>query len=240
MKIFAGLWLGGMGLFILIVGIHYLSRGEVPSAFVALCGAAFCFGFAAPQVKVVAGRVIPRIQSDSSGTLFRPDRGIELPMQAALGGGVLACLLILILLPMGRLAIPVPPNMRYSLPFMAAVISASGLPILWRNIRRGSVSHLRLTAEGFEILQGWRPRCADWDSVKDIGSEVPNRKAQTPSTIVFILSDDSVQTFTASAYTPDGTALKELVRFYWQHPEARDELTDGRASQRLLDKLGAA
>ncbi len=30
-------------------------------------------------------------------------------------------------------------------------------------------------------------------------------------------------------YTPKGTALIEMVRFYWQHPEQRDELTDGRA-----------
>ena len=34
-------------------------------------------------------------------------------------------------------------------------------------------------------------------------------------------------------YTERGTALVELVRFYWQHPEQRAELTDGRALQRL-------
>jgi hypothetical protein len=33
--------------------------------------------------------------------------------------------------------------------------------------------------------------------------------------------------------TPDGSAMRELVRFYWQHPESRDELTDESALKRL-------
>lgn len=35
------------------------------------------------------------------------------------------------------------------------------------------------------------------------------------------------------SYTPKGTALIELVRFYWRHPEQRTELADGRALERL-------
>jgi hypothetical protein len=31
--------------------------------------------------------------------------------------------------------------------------------------------------------------------------------------------------------------LRELIRFYWKHPESRDELTDGRAVERLAQSL---
>jgi hypothetical protein len=50
------------------------------------------------------------------------------------------------------------------------------------------------------------------------------------------MADDSAPTIAAGAITPDGTALRELVRFYWEHPESRGELTDGRALKRLADE----
>ncbi|BBX68276.1 hypothetical protein [Mycolicibacterium psychrotolerans] len=235
--IIAAVVFGAFGVFTAIVACVQLMRQEVPSAIVAMGATVFCLGFVVPAFKTVPGRVMPRVQSDGRGTTFRPDRGIEIPIQVAMAGALVSSVLILVLLPLGRLAIPVPPNMRYALPFTSAFLVAGIAPMLWRNIRRGSMSYLRLTAHGFEMVQGWRPQGADWAFVKDVASEVPNQKAQTPSTIVFVLSDDTVLRFTASAYTPDGTALRDLVHYYWQHPESRDELTDDRAHARLLAAL---
>jgi hypothetical protein len=47
------------------------------------------------------------------------------------------------------------------------------------------------------------------------------------------MSDETTPTIAAGAMTPDGSAIRGLVRFYWEHPESRDELTDGRALKRL-------
>jgi hypothetical protein len=52
------------------------------------------------------------------------------------------------------------------------------------------------------------------------------------------MADDSAHTLAASAMTPDGAALRELVRFYWQHADSRDELTDGRVLKRLTTLIG--
>jgi len=42
-----------------------------------------------------------------------------------------------------------------------------------------------------------------------------------------------VAAMAAGGCTPDGRALREMVRFYWRHPECRGELTDGDALKRL-------
>jgi hypothetical protein len=54
--------------------------------------------------------------------------------------------------------------------------------------------------------------------------------------VVFVMSDDSAPTIAARSMTPDGEALRELARFYWEHPGSRGELTDGRAPKRLADE----
>ena len=236
-SVFAGLWLGAMGAFIAAVAFHYFTRGEVASAFVSLGGAAFFFGLVIPLFRTVPGRVTPRIQPDGQGTTFRPDLGVDIPVQISLAGLVTASVLTVILLPLGRFAIPVPSNMRYALPFTTAIIAVCGTPLLWRNLRRGSSRYLRLTVDGFEVADGWSPRSANWSSLEDIASEAPNQKTPTPGVIAFVMADDAVWTLTALAFTPGGTALRDLVRFYWQHPERRDELIDGRAEERLAARL---
>jgi hypothetical protein len=53
--------------------------------------------------------------------------------------------------------------------------------------------------------------------------------------IVLLMSDGRVHSFAAGGCTPDGTALRDLVRYYWQRSEDRAELADGRAVKRLTD-----
>jgi hypothetical protein len=119
---------------------------------------------------------------------------------------------------------------------MSAVIVLMGAPMLWRNLRRGSTKYLRLMPDGFELSQGLRLHSGDWEQVQDVADEAPGRQAPTPGAIVFVMTDDSAHTLAAGGITPDGAALRQLVRFYWEHPESRGELTDGRALKRLADE----
>jgi hypothetical protein len=125
--------------------------------------------------------------------------------------------------------------MRFSLPFVGAVIVLTGAPVLWRNLRRGSTKYLRLTRDGFEIAQGWRPQSGEWAQVKEITDEAPGQTAPSPSTIVVIMADGSAPTMAAASFTPDGAALRQMVRFYWLNPDRRAELTDGKAIERLAE-----
>jgi hypothetical protein len=229
-------WLlfGAIGTVAAFLSVRSLVRGEYLTAAVALGGSAFCYGLITPLAKVVRGRQAPRVEVDDVGTTFRPDRGIDIPVQVSLLGLVVAGALIAVLVPLGRLDIPVPPFMRYSLPFMGAVNVAMGAPMLWRNVTRGGTTkYLRLTRAGFELSEGLRSHSGGWQQVHNVTDEEPGKQAPTPSAIVFVMSDERTATIAAGAMTPDGAALRELVRFYWQHPESRDELTDERALKRL-------
>jgi hypothetical protein len=231
-------WLlfGAIGTLAAVLSVLNVVRGEYLTAVVALGGCAFCYGLIFPLAKVVRGTVTPRVEVDDAGTTFRPDRGIDIPVQTSLLGLVVASALIAVPAPSGRLAIPVHPFMRWSLPFMSAVIVVMGAPMLWRNHRRGSTKYLRLTPNGFELSEGLRSASGDWAHVQDVTDEVPGQQAPTRGAVVFVMADDSAPTIAAGAITPDGTTLRELVRFYWEHPESRGELTDGRALKRLADE----
>ncbi|MBE1549907.1 hypothetical protein GGC64_003947 [Mycobacterium sp. OAS707] len=231
--ILAWLFFGTIGTVAAFLAVRSLVRGEYPSAVVALGGCAFCYGLIFPVAKAVRGTVTPRVEVDDAGTTFRPDRVIDTSIQVSLAGAVVACALIVVLVPLGKLDIPVPPFMRYSLPFVSAVLVAMGAPMLWRNVSRGSTKYLRVTPAGFELSEGFRSNSGGWEQVHDVTDEEPSKQAPTPNAIVFVMSDESTATIAAGGMTPYGAALRELVRFYWQHPESRGELTDGRALKRL-------
>ena len=109
--------------------------------------------------------------------------------------------------------------------------------MLWRNVSRGGTTkYLRLTPQGFELSEGLRSASGDWAQVMDISDQVPRQQAPSPGAVVFVMSDESTPRIAAGAMTPDGSALRDLVRFYWEQPDSRGELTDGRALKRLADE----
>lgn len=157
------------------------------------------------------------------------------PLQIALLGLTIASGLSAIFVPIGLVDIPVPEQMRYALPFVAAAAALMGAPIMWRTLRRGSFLYLRLTPKGFIYVNGWRPQRGDWVHIVDVAETAPAQTAPTPNTIVMVMSDDCTITMPGASFTPDGRQLRQWVRFYWLHPDLREELTDGRALTRLTD-----
>ena len=226
-------FIGTLGVVLAVIGI---GRGEYLTTVVALGASAFCYGLIIPLVKVVRGKVSPHGELDGAGTIIRPDRGIDMPVQVSLVGLVVAGALIAIFAPLGKLDIPVPHTMRFSLPFVGAVVAVTGAPIVLRNLRRGSTKYLCLTPGGFKLVQGWRSQCGDWAQVEDVTDVAPGQPTPTPSAIVVVMSAGGAPTMAAASFTPDGAALRELVRFYWLHADSRGELTDGRALKRLADE----
>jgi hypothetical protein len=231
--ILAWLVFGAIGTIAVIFAVRAVVRGEYPTAAAAIGAAVFCYGLIMPLAKTLRGKVNPRGEVDDTGTTIRPDRGIDISVQVSLLGLVVASAVIAIFVPVNKLDIPVPPSMRLVVPFLGSLIVIVGLPTLWRNVRRGSTRYLLLTPSGFELVQGWRPAFGDWEHVKDISDEAPEQQTPTPGAVVFVMADDTAPSLPAQSMTPNGSAIRDLVRFYWLHPESRGELTDGRALKRL-------
>ncbi|SEH47589.1 hypothetical protein SAMN04489835_0241 [Mycolicibacterium rutilum] len=233
--ILCALLFGPLGILAAIWAVLSVGRGEFLAAVVSLGFAMFCLGLIVPFAKVVRKKISPVGEFDGEGTTIRPDRGIDLPIQISVLGLTVAGALFAIFGPLGMVDIPVPVQMRYAIPFVSAAIAMMGAPILWRTLRRGSLQYLRLTPDGFVIVQGWRPRSGDWAQVANVTDMAPGQSAQTPSAVVLVMSDGSAPTLPGASFTPEGRDLRKLVRFYWMHADRRDELTDGRALRRLAD-----
>jgi len=195
--ILCGLFCGTLGTLSAVWTVLCIGRGDFLTAAVTLGIAAFCFGFIIPFFKVVPGNIAPRAKFDDEGTTFRPDGGIDIPIQISVFGLVLACALFVIFAPLGKVDIPVPPSMRYSIPFTSGVVVLMGVPLVWRNLRRGSTKYLRVTPNGYELAQGWGSASGDWEQVQDVSDEAPGQKAPTPGAVVFVMSDDSSHTVAA-------------------------------------------
>jgi hypothetical protein len=233
LAILCGVLFGPLGVLCVSWAVISLGRGEILTALTAVGFGMFCLGFIFPFAKTVPGKVTPRVMFDGEGTTVRPDRGIDMPLQVALLGLTIAGGLSAIFGPSGIVEIPVPEQMRYAVPFVGAAAAMMGGPIMWRTLRRGSFQYLRMTPTGFVVVQRWRPRSGDWAQVVDVAEAAPNQTASTPNAVVVVMSDDGVITLPGASFTPEGRQLRQWVRFYWLHPDSREELTDERASTRL-------
>lgn len=231
--IFTVIFFGGFGILCMGWAFVALTRGEYLTAIVVLGFAGFCFGLVVPFIIVRSGNITARVEVDIAGTTIRPDRIVDVLTQAWIVAGVVGMGLFAIFQPLGKLDIPVPHTMRYYLPFMSAAGAVMGAPMLWRIVKRGGTKYLRLTPKGFEFAQGSRSASGEWAQVKDVTDRPPGQPTPAYSAIVVVMSSGQTPTLAAGSFTPDGRALRELVRFYWQHPDHRSELTDGRAVERL-------
>ncbi|MEW2478297.1 hypothetical protein AB0876_01765 [Mycobacterium sp. NPDC049093] len=229
-----------LGLLALGWTVVCIGRRDFLTAAVTLSlGAAF-FSMTVPPTRSISGRVEPRVSSDGGGTTFRPDRIFEIGAQSMSVFGTIGFALFAIFYPLGKLDIPVPHAVRYSVPFLAGAVALMGIPTIWLMIHRGGTKYLRLTPAGYVVAEGYKPERGGWDEIIDVTGVVPESIRQLPNALVLAKSDGTAAVLAAGAITPGGRDLRELVRFYWQHPGYRDELTDDRALERLQNKNFAA
>jgi hypothetical protein len=209
-----------------------VGRAEYLSAIVALGFAVFAFGMIAMMTIVAMRRVTPRVTHDDAGTTFRPDRKVDSLLTAATVGAFLAMALYAILAPLDVLDIPLPRGNRHYFVIACAAGALVGVYSLWHTISQRGMSYLRLTSDGLETRNTMSGTDRSWDEVTRV-ADTPQNRHQPGGATYITTADGRTRTLPSDWYTPGGSALRELVRFYWQHPEHREELADGRALERL-------
>lgn len=169
---------------------------------------------------------------DATGTQLRPDKRIENNLRRLIVTAGISTWLMFLAWVFGVLYLPL-GNAQHVFPLCAGA-AAAVLTWCWiKLVRQGSLSYLFLTPEGFEFSTLREPKTGKWAEVENVADKVPGEERFWNPMVVTVAGGATLLMEAPGIYTPKGTALIELVRFYWQHPERRDELTDGRAVERL-------
>lgn len=206
----------------------YVSRHEFLSAAVAFGFSVFAFGMVVFLIALASKRVAPRISFDEQGTTVRPDVKVDGPLTTATLSGFGAMAVYAVCAPLGLVDIPVPRGDVKYFVIACAAGTLVGLFSVVHIIRQRGMSSVHMTEYGIEIGTATSTRDISWDEVTAVADG-----GKTPGTTYVITDDGRYRTLPTDWYTPGGTALRMMVRRYWQNPEYRDELSNGRAAARL-------
>ncbi|SEH60208.1 hypothetical protein SAMN04489835_1901 [Mycolicibacterium rutilum] len=225
----------GVGVFTGVWAVLWLLRGSYLTALI-VCGVTvWAVGFATYFLATTVGKAKPRLESGSAGTILRPGRFVDAAFVLATGTVFVAAVLYLIFAPLGMVDYVPTGVMQLAVPGGCVALVLFGAPTLYRMARHGGGGHLRVDPAGFEVWNGqWGTlRRGTWDEIEDITDHPAKGGKPFNEVIVFALPKGRTAVLIADAITGDVAALREWVRFYWRHPQHRDELGDGRALQRL-------
>ncbi|BBX28324.1 hypothetical protein [Mycolicibacterium alvei] len=182
---------------------------------------------------VVSKNAVVQAAFDESGMLLRPDSRLESTQRRSNLALALSGLSMFIAWTTGWLYLPLPDGVGQVFPI---AFGATGLVAGWFWFvfkRQGGTSYLLLTPEEFEFPNLGSLNSGKWDDITAVTDQLPTEgRFWTPMGIT--MKDGSRLVMDSpGSYTRKGTALIELVRFYWRHPEQRSEFTDGHALDRL-------
>ena len=217
----------------------WLSRGDILPALVALGATLFCLDLGFHMTYVAVDAAVPRTNYGPEGTVIRPQRYVDLMFGVSSLASALAAALCLAMAAFGADVDAVPATaQRGALSLSPFLLLFGGWGFYGMLKHRGGESYLRLTPHGFESWNGhW---CSfqqnSWDEVEQILDHVPKRKRIRRGMVVFALPEDRYAMEITDTMTHDSDALRDWVRFYWQHPDHRGELVDERALRRLEER----
>lgn len=146
--------------------------------------------------------------------------------------GFLAMALYAIFAPLGMLDIRAPRGNSQYIVIACAAGALVGVFTLRQIVAQRGSSRLRLTVAGLETGNTMTTVRHSWDEVADIADRPINGRHATGAAYI-VTADGRVRAHPTDWYTPGGQVLRELMRFYWRHPERRSELVDGTALKRL-------
>ena len=226
--------IGGGG-FVAVWAAIWFTRGSYLTAALCLGASLLLFSLLFHLAYPLSGRAHPRCEHGPEGTKVRPQRYADLIFGVGLLIGVLSAVLFLILSQFDMVDF-IPSNAtRIIVPASCIFYVIYGAPTLYRILKYQDGKHLRLDPSGFEVWDSqWNSFArGTWDDVEQILDHPVKGKTSFTEVIVFVLRKNRSAKLGSGTITANSDALREWVRFYWQHAEYREELTDGRGLRRL-------
>lgn len=225
-----------LSVFLVGWSVTWLLRGSYLTAVIMLGAGIMCSTATFQAGYALSGAARPRTEYGSAGTVIRPAKWLDPVSIVGFTCGVLAAGLYLVFAPQGMVDYVPRGTLRVGIFSLCIFVLTFGVAVLYRMFQHGD-SHLRLHPGGFEIWNGhWNVfKRGEWDEIEQILDRQPRGRSIGREMIVVKLRRRSAMLVT-DTMTNNSDALREWVRFYWQHPEYRDELVDRRALQRLHDE----
>ncbi|WP_163796178.1 hypothetical protein [Mycolicibacterium sediminis] len=229
--------MGGGG-FTAIWTAIWFARGSLLTATLCSGASLLLFSILFHLAFPLTGAAHPRAEHGAGGTTVRPQRYADRIFSAGLLTGVLSAIAFLVFSQFGLVDF-IPSNVNgLVMPAACIFYVVYGVPTLYRSAKYRDGKHLRLNPEGFEVWDSqWNSYARRaWDDVEQIRDHPLKGRTSFTEMIVFVLPKNRSAKLGSGTITANSDALLQWTRFYWQHPEYRDELTDARALQRLHDE----
>jgi hypothetical protein len=234
--------LAGIGFFTAAWSAIWLSRGSYMTSLLVVGLSIWGFGFATYFFCTATGAPRPRTASGAAGTVLRPGRFVDTVFIVSISALTITATLYLVFSRIGMVDYVPTGVMRIGVPAGCWFLLIFGVPTLFRTIRHRGGGHLRLDPTGFEVWNGqWGSfRRGSWEEVEQILDHPPRGGRPFNKVIVFVLPKGPAAMLVSDTITRNNRALLDWVRFYWRHPERRDELVDRRGLRRLDDMLAGS
>lgn len=228
----------GLGVFTGVMAVMRFVDGSYLTALIAVLLTIWAFGFALYFLRTSLGKAQPRADLGADGTRLRAEKFADTTLIASASAVFLAAALYLLFAPLGLVDYVPSGVMRVMVPAGCACMVLLGVLTWYRMFQHRSGGHLRLRPDDFELWNAqWVSfRCGTWDEIEEILDRPPRGSKPFNEVIVFVLRGGRSAMLVTDTITGDSRALREWVRFYWQHPEHRDELVDDRALRRLDER----
>jgi hypothetical protein len=225
----------GAALYSVAQTVVALMNGTPLAALTAGGLAVFFWGMVAALAITLLASAEGHADSSSTGTTVRVHPAIAWSYGVALLGGIVGSASYLVFVARGVVELPLgaPGGGGITRYLMAALLAISAISFV-ALLRSREPGCLQVGVEGIKHADMFRTRTARWDDIVAI-TDAAKKKARNP--IVFAVANgEQVVVPNADRYASSGAALYWMARHYWRHPDNRDELTDGRALDRLRNE----
>lgn len=219
---------------ICLVWVWYvLDRRNYPTAAFAI-GLLVCVLFLLViMVQARLGRSSRYADLEADGTIFRSPRRMVLFLELSMVGAIASGILFVCYVPSGRLDIGIGGARQLYYPVVVGGLVCWLSYVLFRG-RSNGWGYLKLSPDGFEAANSVTTVASGtWDDVIDVVDHAPKGTAPYCPAVMMMRDGPPQVIKSVDGYGPYGSAIYWAIRHYWLHPENRDELTDGRAIERL-------
>jgi hypothetical protein len=196
--------------------------------------------------KLLRRRMVPRAEVAEGATTLRPGRSVDVLAAVMMSVGLVSGTAWAVLGVAGTVTFPFGTRNLLGYVVFGGGWALCCAAYLGTMVRHRGTAYLRFTQADFVLAEGFHTGRGGWSEVTAVNDDTPiytvgmgpfTRKRAQPyarcAITITKTNGDMAAVPDGNLYAANGNALRDWVRFYWEHPEYRGELADERGLARL-------